>query len=59
MLRTAGFVAVSAAVAAVVLPFGTSSGAAESAWSGGILQLGLQAGWRLLGRSSARKEAGL
>jgi hypothetical protein len=59
LLRTAGFVAVSAAVGAVFLPLLGSSGPGESAWFGGVFQLGLQVYLRLVGRMAARKEAGL
>jgi hypothetical protein len=59
LLRTAGLVAVSAVVGAVVFPlFGTSTSAGDSAGFAGVLQLGLQVSLRLLGRMAARREAG-
>lgn len=60
LLRTAGLVAVSAVGGAVLLPLlGTSASTGDAAWFAGVLQLSLQVSWRLLGRTAARKKAGL
>lgn len=58
LLRTAGVVTVFAIFGAVVFPLGTSTSPTDAALFAGVLQLGLQAGRRLLGRKTARTEAG-
>jgi len=60
MLRAAGWVAVTAVVGAVFLPLvGAPYSRGEAAYFAGLLQLGGQVVWRLLGRMEARREAGI